>query len=145
MKVFTKFMAFALISVFIMSSCGKYEDGPAISLLPKTMRLQKQWKLDERYVDGVAQTLTTDDKDDYFEFKKDGVYDYTTVIGSASVVTQTGTWALINSKETIEVSALIGTISYNTEYTILRLTSKELWVEFENTLGQNEEDHLVVR
>lgn len=133
-----------MLSTFVLSSCGKYEDGPMISLLPKTMRLQKQWKLDEQFVDGVEQTLTTDDKDDYFELLKDGVLEVTNVTGSAST-TSTGEWELTSSKETLVFTYQLGGFDINTEYTILRLTSKNLWLKYTNLLSQEEESHYVLR
>ncbi|PLW94630.1 MAG: hypothetical protein C0592_02165 [Marinilabiliales bacterium] len=129
MKAIRKVLVLAVLSALVLSSCGKYEDGPAISLLPKTMRLQKQWQMEKLYIDGTEQTLNDVQKDSYFELESGGGYKYTTVTGSVSAVTSEGTWELTNSKETLVITTTFGGLNINTEHTILRLTSKELWVE----------------
>ena len=128
MKSISRILVLFLLSVFVLSSCGKYEEGPMISLLPKMMRLTSQWQLDKLYIDDVEQTLSDDDKDDYIDLKDGGVYEIVTVSGSYST-TSTGTWELTSSKEQLVLKYDFGTITYNEEYDILRLTSKELWVE----------------
>ena len=145
MKGVYKALALTILAVVVFSSCGKYEDGPMVSFIPKKTRLQKQWMLDERYINGTQMTLTADDKDDYFELKSDGSYEFTQVVGSASAVTMTGTWELTSSKEKVVITSTFLGININVEYTILRLTSKELWVEYTNTQNELEEDHLIVR
>lgn len=144
MKSFKKIFTVVFLTAFVLSSCGKYEDGPMFSLLPKTMRLQKQWRLDKRFINGVEQTLTTDDKDDYFELKKDGVLEVTNVSGSFSTTT-TGKWELTSSKEILVFTYSFGGYDFNIEYTILRLTSKELWLKYTNSSSEEEENHYVLR
>lgn len=132
MKPISKISVVLLFLALVASSCGKYEDGPSISLMPKTARLINTWKLDAEYKNDVQQELTADDKDDYFEIKKDGILEVTIVNGSTSV-TYTGTWELSSDKEKLHsvYSTTVFGLTYTTdeESTILRLKSNELWIE----------------
>jgi hypothetical protein len=113
---------------FVASSCGKYEEGPMISLLPITMRITSQWQMDKYFENDVEQTLTADEKDDYYDIKDNGILDAVYVVGSSSTTT-TGTWELSSSKELLTFKYTYGSFTVNDVYTILRLTTKELWIE----------------
>jgi hypothetical protein len=128
MKSLSKISIALLLMAFVASSCGKYEEGPMISLLPKTMRITSQWKMDKYFENGVEQTLTADQKDDYLDIKDDGILDVVYVVGSSST-TATGTWELSSSKELLTFKYTYSIFTVNDEYTILRLTTKELWLE----------------
>lgn len=113
MKSIFKFAAMAIIAAtFTFSSCGKYEDGPAISFKTAKARLCRVW-VDADCTSGCDET----------EFKKDGSI-------AVNGTTWTGaTWALSSDKKNIEMTYTIGSLSNTTSYEITRLTSKELWTK----------------
>jgi len=116
---------------FVFASCGKYEDGPGLSLLTKKARLSGTWDPVE-YVDGTDGQVTADSNTDTFTLDKDGTYTYTS--GST---TYTGTWQFANDKEQLQATvtySLFGqTQSITTTSIITRLTSKELWMKDPDT------------
>jgi hypothetical protein len=116
------YTSLALLLVFVVSSCGKYEDGPGFTVLTKRMRLQRSWDLAERVNEnGVA---TADNSSDYWMLEKDGKL--TAYQGSNNF---SGNWSLENDDEYLKISLtfpIIGQLS--TTYKIKRLTSKELWL-----------------
>lgn len=128
MKSMNKILMAVVALAFVAVSCGKYEEGPKISLASKTSRLVNVWKLDAAFLNGTEQTLTADDKDDYIEYTKDGKFIFTWVVGTSSTTLE-GTWEFSDDKTQI-ISAITygGTTSKDTA-TILRLKSNELWVE----------------
>ncbi len=115
----------AIVSLLAVSSCGKYEEGPGVSLLTKKARLTGVWDVKE-YVSG--STTVTDNSDDTFEIVKDGTYKYT----SGSTSTE-GTWEFSSDKEKLKTTfsyTIFGTTTTTTsETTIIRLTNKELWTK----------------
>ena len=115
----------ALSALFIIPSCGKYEEGPGFSLLTKKMRLVGKWDRKEIvYSDG---TVEQDTDDEIVDFQKDGVY--AEVDGNVSY---NGTWEFADDKEDIKIRYTYGSVSYEYSREILRLTNKELWVEIDN-------------
>jgi len=120
MKTIKLLLAIALLGGTIVSTpaCGKYEEGPGISLLTKKQRLCRSWDAKE-YVSSSGTTIADND-DDYITFEKDGTGKIT--IGS---IVFNGTWEFTSNKEKI-TSVYSNTAS---EVTILRLTNKELWTK----------------
>lgn len=112
---------------FVFASCGKYEDGPGLSLLTKKARVSGTWDPVE-YIDGADGQVTADNSTDTYTLDKDGTYTYTS--GST---TYTGTWQFTNDKEqlqaTISYSLFGQTQTITTTSIITRLTSKELWLK----------------
>lgn len=115
------------------ASCGKYEDGPKISLASKKGRMVNEWKLVSVSQNGIALNLAgitwvTD-------VKKDGSYidTYSSAFGSYS---NTGTWSFSSDKESVTFTEN-GSSSAIT-YKILRLKSKELWLEETDGLDKYE-------
>jgi len=100
-----------------LSGCGKYDDGPKFSPWPKKWRIDKTWKLDETVTGSV--TISSSSSDTY-QYKGNG--DYIETSGSASL---SGKWEWGDKKESVKIT--IGSIT--TEQKILRLTTKELWLE----------------
>jgi len=135
------FLLLLISSLFFFVSCGKYEDGPAISLLSKKSRLVNKWKLEKYYKDGVEQTLSDDDKKGYMEIRKDNTFEAVSYFGSYSV-TFTGTWSEDDNYSKIHIKITSPT-SEEEEYTILRLTSDELWLEREDDDVHDDEYHFV--
>ncbi len=108
-----------------VSSCGKYEEGPGISLMTKKMRLTGEWDTKSVTYGSVSQQDT--DEDAYITFEKDGTFKI-----SDNGIEYTGTWAFSNDKEGIAASFTNGSITTTYQRTILRLTNKELWMEDSN-------------
>lgn len=120
MKTIIKFgSATMIIASTLLSSCGKYEEGPAISLASKKGRLTRAWTV-EKWIDGPTGTeVVCTSNCSVTELKKDGTM---TLNGT----TWPGvTWALSSDKEKLET--IYGGIT--TSEIILRLTSKELWTK----------------
>lgn len=115
-----------LILLFIsvtttFSSCNKYPDGPKFTLLTKKERMQGLWDLTEtNHSDG---TVTYDNWNDIMELTEENEYIYTS--GNISV---SGEWEFVSDKE--KVLFKIGNL--NSTYKILRLKSKELWLQNES-------------
>lgn len=127
-----KFLSVALLAVaFVLGSCSKYEEGPALSLRTKKARLAGVWKV-EKYVQGNGTTSYPDSDDDgTIEFTKDNVARLTfSFFGTPTTVT--GDWEFIKDKEGLRVSYQIGGETNTEEYTILRLKNDELWLEEED-------------
>lgn len=111
------FVSFALL-FFI--SCGKYEDGPGISLRSKASRIDGSWKVEKYTEDGAD--LTSDYASLTFEFTKDGSY---TVSDTYLGQLETGSWELTSNNEDLTFTFSDGTTE---AYKILRLTNSDFWI-----------------
>ena len=118
----------------IMISCGKYEEGPGISLLPKKTRLQQKWKPVQN-VDANGNINNIDDDGSYMEFVKEGtlnVYNYSLMSLWGSDGAQ-GTWEFSEDKTQITINyTFAGLIDINTTYTIVKLKINDLGLMDEN-------------
>lgn len=124
MKTTLKFSLAAIIAASaFFSSCGKYEEGPKISLASKKSRIARTWTF-EKWIDGATGTeVACTSSCDVIELKKDGTYSYNGTAVSGS------TWAFSSDKEKLEFTTTVfGTTTTSSEI-ILRLTSKELWTK----------------
>lgn len=107
------------------SSCGKYEDGPAISLRSRTKRLIGQWEMQNADIDGTNVT-------GFYTTFNVGINDngsYTESIGLLGFPAQnrSGNWEFTSSYEAIQISYDDLSLS---NVQITRLAYNELWVEF---------------
>lgn len=121
----------AVVIVFSFSSCGKYEDGPAFSLLTKKSRLCGDWVLDKYMVNDVDQTANFQavfGTNYVWDIEKDGAYH---VHGSVS---DDGTWELGEDKDDVRFKSSQANSS-EVSYRILRLKSKELWLKHTESNG----------
>ena len=111
MKKLFKLTFIAIIGLAIgLSSCGKYPDGPKISLLTKKARITRVWQAADCPTCGTT------------EYVKNG----SIVIAGGSISITTGsTWAFSKDKTKLEITS--GAITSSTP--IRRLTNKELWLE----------------
>ncbi len=131
----------ALITTFVLifSSCGKYDEGPAFSLIPKKSRVANIWKIEKIFINDVDRSslyeiyinsykleLTNDEK---------LTETYTNSLGSVS---ENGTWELANSNADI-IFTISGT---KTTYKIMRLKMNEMWLE-RTDAGQKFTTHYV--
>lgn len=114
----------------MLSGCGKYEEGPSLSLRSKKARVANEWKIAYAYDLGDLEEITADYVGEIWEFSKDGEF----MERESDIVKKTGTWNFINDKEEITIS--IGTDI--DKYRILRLKENEIWLK-----DHEEELHLV--
>lgn len=128
MKTMSKISILLILVSLIFTSCGKYEEGPEISLLPKSSRLINNWALDAKYINGTQETLDDNDKAYSYNVLKDGKLEYVYTMG-AITYTGTGTWEFSDSKESVNFSYSVPPTTYNHDFIILRLTSSEFWAE----------------
>jgi hypothetical protein len=110
------FLFASLLVMTIVSSCGKYEDGPALSLRTKTARLEGEWSLEEYAGQAASGTIK-------MTIKKDGSYTSSSAFGDYS-----GTWKWASSKENVVFSSVLG----DQTTTVTRLANKEFWYTDDN-------------
>jgi hypothetical protein len=120
MKKISIFLVVAIIIVHI-NGCKKYDDGPFISLKTKTSRLTGEWRPVK-----VNGRIIHEEYASSFEFERSGdchIKIYISGIGETEI---DGQWEWVTGKEAI--------IMCGTEWTILRLTNRELWYETKNMI-----------
>ena len=124
MKAFKLMIATLLIggTVMVTPSCKKYEDGPGFTLVPKKARWAGDWDLVE--TEDANGTITSDNSSDYVTFEKDGTFRST-----SDNLTINGTWDFADDKEKLRVSFTFDNTTYTETSTILRLSTKELWLK----------------
>jgi hypothetical protein len=110
---------FGLASALLLG-CSKYDDGPAFSLASKNNRLCREWELDRLN----GQSLS--DGQIIWEFEKDGDFKYTYDYDGYNY-TALGEWSWEDGKESLELTI----DGERIEADISRLTSEELWLEFD--------------
>ncbi len=143
MKKIVKISIIALIvgcTAFTFSGCGKYEDGPSISLLTKKARVAGTWGVEKWEVNGVDQTALWRQvySSENLIFDKAGTYSatYNTILGPS---TDAGTWAFINDKANLQI---INSSTNSTDVLeIIRLTNSELWVRETDSNNTTQEFH----
>ena len=122
MKKIAIILTIVAATAMIFSACGKYEEGPSFSLLTKKSRITGTWNQTEFYIKDKLQNNSY--KEEY-TFNSDGTGTKTTALGLAK-----NTVAIVwefNEDKTILMVKEINATKYN-EYTILRLTNKEMWI-----------------
>ncbi|HLW30428.1 MAG TPA: hypothetical protein VKX29_06195 [Brumimicrobium sp.] len=122
MKTAKLFTVVLLGLAFVFTSCKKYEDGPAVSLLPKKARLTGTWT-PVKSIDGDGSVSEYSDEEVNMVFKKDGTY-----INRITPIMFEGKWEFNGDKTKIILSNT-GTLQIGKEQTILRLTNNELWLK----------------
>ena len=132
MKKIGVIFTFLAITAMMMTSCGKYEEGPGFSLRTKTARLTGEWKLVEITENGTAMDIS--DMEATYEFERGGDMKVSTKWMGMTFSFE-GEWRFDDSKENLEVRIKEeGTEWSEWESTeILRLTNGELWLRDEFT------------
>ena len=114
-----KFLTFVLIALFsissVLTSCGKYEEGPSFTLLTKKMRVTGEWTLTAVNNDEVDPLLGVET---ILFFDGDGIFRSNTYYDGESILQEVGTWEF-NSDKT-------GLIINETEFMIIKLENKEM-------------------
>jgi len=92
-------VAFLALTMVIVSSCSKYEEGSKFTLLTAKARVTGDWKMTELTVNGTAQDLSGSTFE--VSIKKDDTYTATnsyTFGGSTNTTTDNGTWKFNDDK-----------------------------------------------
>jgi hypothetical protein len=137
---------FAAFAVVFLASCGKYEDGPGLSLRSKKARLAGTWVVEEA-IQGTTDITGTITNGGSVEvtFEKDGVftyeYDYV-VFGVPASGSITGTWDFSDDKSELVITNGSGN---SDSAKILRLTNSELWLEESDSNGGTYEVHYAAK
>lgn len=134
MKKLAIILTFVAATAMIFSSCGKYDEGPGISLLTKKARITGTWVQHEMTVNGIL--VDWDELEDLnnteikMTFDKDGTGKTTIVWGTVSISFGLE-WEFNDSKESLKIREKDDEDGWDEweEKTIIRLTNKELWVK----------------
>lgn len=137
-----KSIVVAFASIFItMTSCQKYEDGPAISLRTKTERVANDWKINSATENN--QDVTGDYNKYELNLTKGGEATLTADYSFAGVsyqYTTEGTWSFASDKEKIAFN--FDNDDADGIYEILKLKEDEMWLKED---GESLELHFVTR
>ena len=127
-------LAGGLATTIALTGCGKYEDGPNMSLLTKKQRLTGDWEM-EKYIPYGQSNLINNGLNIDIEFDKDGDFDmkvistntnydnYGNPFTNTEVYNYKGDWEFSSDKEEIELDFDENMPNWDIEIT--RLTNKE--------------------
>ena len=128
MKKFYTVLCTAFVLSLILSSCKKYEEGPALSFRSRYNRVVNDW--DVKY--------TFQDRDDYtyfyqdwnVSFTEDGRFVITDLDDRDSTVTQEGFWSLEDDDDNLQLVFTDPPVNPDrVKYEILKLKEDELWFQ----------------
>lgn len=125
-----KIVYFLIISLITLSSCKKYEEGPAFSLRTKKARLSNAW-LTEKTIDSNGNEKVFCDKDrDALTtvFFKDGRYSFRYET-SFFLILNDGKWAFTDDKEHVVISV---EGEPDVEWEIIKLKNKSIALKKED-------------
>lgn len=118
-----------------LSSCGKYDEGPGISLRSKKARIANTWVVEGETINGketsaadLQASINDSDTPSELEFTKDG--NVTAKYKDNS--TEKYKWELLDGKEKIKLSTTSGSVSVSVEAKIIKLKEKSMWIEDES-------------
>lgn len=127
-KLITGLLMLATIGM-MSTGCKKYEEGPGLSLKTKKGRISRTWEVDKYISSNGTETQANSNEEATFD--KDGSYEY-----ESDFTDFDAEWAFSDDKEeiviTITTTVLGSTVITESKSQILRLTSKEFWVEDED-------------
>ena len=127
----------SLISSLYLVSCGKYEEGPALSLRTKTARVANTWKIEKVIKNGADATISYGDFVANFTmvFERDGSYTESLSQTNGTKNVSEGTWKFSDDSKEI-----INTINGQgvEVYTILKLKNSEFWYTTFNGVNKTE-------
>ena len=124
MRLVAIFFSFGLL----IGSCGKYEEGPLISLRSKEQRVANQWKVADAHKYGVD--ITPEFKNYRYVFDKFGNAEAHIYINPDLDIVLKGDWELKNDSEILELDLegdSLGTqVNWEYEYRIIALKEAEM-------------------
>lgn len=124
MKKLVYISALLLFAGFFIAGCGKYEDGPKLSLKSKTARLSNTWVIETLIIDGVTYPADSVGMQGYvITFSKDGK-----VAETYGNITMNGTWEFSGDVDVV-TTYTVGTVSSSETLEILKLKTDELWLQ----------------
>lgn len=130
------------MTLLMLWSVGKYEDGPAISLRSKTGRIAATWVYDKVFQNDVDVTSQSTAGSTYeFTVERDGTYNTAysyTILGQVVAGDDSGTWEF-GDDEAFTTKSNTNTNSQTV--TITRLTNSEFWTKRTNSNGDVTEVH----
>lgn len=116
-----------VLSTVVLSSCSKYEEGPNFSLASKKSRMSRDWRLESTTIGGSKIACTN-----CWNFNLNA-----SAVSSTNSAYANLSWQFSDDKDKLQFVASAGAssgsnsvnVSVAFSYTILRLTSKELWIK----------------
>ncbi len=129
MKRIFNYAAVALVATLFITACGKYEEGPKLSLRSKKARVANTWKIAGGTVsitDSTGNTTSSDvepDEDYSITIEKDGTW--------KDSDDDSGTWEFSDDKEKLKMTYEEDGVSTTFESEILKLKNDEMWLKDE--------------
>ena len=115
-----------LFSSILLFSCGKYEEGPGISLLTKKNRITNVWSLSSRMTN--SQTTNLSNSTWKVEIKDDETYTSQVTYLGIPFLNESGIWKFSTDKSQLLTTA---SGSSNTDsWEIIRFTKDELKLKY---------------
>jgi hypothetical protein len=121
MRKFKLLFLVAIVASLAFSSCKKYEEGPSLTLRSRESRITGEWKMTKDTENGAAQTI---DPNFRMKIEKGGTLTWTNTTGSMA-----GTWEFISNDEKVRFTFTYAGFTSSDDWTIMRLSSKELFLE----------------
>lgn len=122
-------LAMIISLLFLLPSCGKYEEGPGLSLRTKKQRLVGVWT-PEKYIDEDGGEQTAGENENTYEFTSNNSFIIRGALGTTN-----GTWEFVQDKEAVRATYTVPILGEITnQWRILRLTNSELWIIDNNDL-----------
>ena len=128
MKSTILFIVALAITMPLVTSCDRYEEGANYSLLTAKMRLVNHWKLEKVTITNgnSSYDATGAYPSTIMKVKKDDTYEIIYTAGNFTT-NESGTWAFNDEKTTVTITET----GENPEtYNIIKLKNKELKVEY---------------
>lgn len=136
-----KLLAILFILPFVLTSCGKYDDGPWFSIYSKAERVSGFWRFDKVVEGGVNKTEEYVQQS--IELRRDGIALWAKEYSNNNPydpVMETGNWKFRNDKENIFMTFNVGRPEeYSLDWKIKRLAYGDMRLErYDDVLGKIE-------
>lgn len=131
--IIASFLGIALL----FSACGKYEEGPKLSLASKKARVAGEWKIDKITVNGTEQTLDEATKNMVMTLEKDGTGKVKMSYLGVSIESEIE-WKFNDDKTKLMSRGKDAQGNWEAEWsesTILQLKSKNMMLKDEETVA----------
>jgi hypothetical protein len=113
-----------IASIFFVTACKKYENGPFLSLRSKTGRVANTWRVASYTINGVDSTATLININYTETYEKSGAFSYNSTVGHSS-----GKWDFLLDNKDILRAGVLGQGASSKILHILKLKDKEFWYE----------------